>query len=451
MRLHTTIFFSGILTTLTLFSVNVLPAAEAITNLEDETSMKKAYPFVTPEMVTLNGNLIQVSASGDTVQPRVISTFPTNKATDIPLSTNIKATFSEQIQPSTVSTSTFQVRDNTGKIIPGKVTKSTSNLNALFKPLSPLVNSKVYTVIVTTDVKDLAGNPLFGIKRWSFTTVAKADSGTNPIPTESTQPTQGTGQPTGTPSSSNPLRVTSIWPAHCELRVGLNPFIKVTFNKPVAPSTVNTLTFLLKNEESKSKTFDDYNVPGKVTVDPTKLYATFVPEKPLAVDNLYSVTITDGIGDPEGKNRLVATGKTLFVTTSTPDWPQPGWGVYHTPEGTICDSILPPRVVDMHPHWGYQNVPITEDIYLKFSKPLQASTVNTLTIQLVAFGPGNTISKVETQYPLTLSEDGKGVGFFPKGNLMPHTKYEIRVNGVKDLGGNPNVTLNYPIWSFTTQ
>jgi hypothetical protein len=105
----------------------------------------------------------------------------------------------------------------------------------------------------------------------------------------------------------------------------------------------------------------------------------------------------------------------------------------------------------MHPHWGYQNVPITEDIYLKFSKPLQASTVNTLTIQLVAFGPGNTISKVETQYPLTLSEDGKGVGFFPKGNLMPHTKYEIRVNGVKDLGGNPNVTLNYPIWSFTTQ
>jgi hypothetical protein len=208
------------------------------------------------------------------------------------------------------------------------------------------------------------------------------------------------------------------------------------------------MTFQLKNEESLTKTSGNFIIPGKVVVSPSKLSVEFRPEKPLTVDNLYSITITDGIKDLEG-HRLVGAGKTLFVTTSTPPWPQPGWGNYHTPKGTICDSILPPRVVDMEPHFGYQNVPITEYIHLKFSKPVQSATVNTLTIEIIAEGPENT--KVETQSTLRLTEDGKSVVLFPKGVLMPHTRYEIHVNGVKDLEGNSNVTPIYPKWWFATQ
>jgi hypothetical protein len=89
------------------------------------------------------------------------------------------------------------------------------------------------------------------------------------------------------------------------------------------------------------------------------------------------------------------------------------------------------------------------NIVITFSKPLEASSVNVLTIELVSFGPNHKESKVEGR--VEISADGRKVLFDPWLPLSLDTYYEIHAKGVKDLDGNPNVTPIYPIWSFTTR
>jgi hypothetical protein len=76
---------------------------------------------------------------------------------------------------STISGSTFQLRNSAGTLIPATVTYT--NLVATLIPSAPLAVSTTYTATVTggaAGVKDLAGNALATGRTWSFTTSAAA-------------------------------------------------------------------------------------------------------------------------------------------------------------------------------------------------------------------------------------------------------------------------------------
>jgi hypothetical protein len=107
--------------------------------------------------------------------PTITLTVPANVATLVPLNSAVNATFSEAMNPSTLSSATFTVQltgPPLGSPIPGTVTYDSADHIATFTPLSDLAASASYTVTIT-GAADLAGDELAaGLvpNPWTFTT-----------------------------------------------------------------------------------------------------------------------------------------------------------------------------------------------------------------------------------------------------------------------------------------
>jgi len=103
----------------------------------------------------------------------VISTNPANGSTNIPVNATVNATFSEAMNPLTISTITFKLVAPLGVVINGTVAYDSVNFIATFIPTSNLAANTLYTATVTIGAQDLSGNPLGpGLvpNPWTFTT-----------------------------------------------------------------------------------------------------------------------------------------------------------------------------------------------------------------------------------------------------------------------------------------
>ena len=114
----------------------------------------------------------------DNAAPIVSSNDPADTATGIVKDTNITATFNEVMDPSTITTATFTLKQGTTPVA-GSV--SYSGTNAIFNPSSDLADSTSYTATITTGAKDLAGNALASVYVWSFTTGTIVAGGPAPV------------------------------------------------------------------------------------------------------------------------------------------------------------------------------------------------------------------------------------------------------------------------------
>jgi hypothetical protein len=99
--------------------------------------------------------------------PSVISVTPTNNSTGIAVDGTITATFSVEMDPSTINTSTFTLQKGT---IPITGTVDYSGTTATFTPDSDLEQHSTYIAMISTDAKDSSGSPLAGNYVWYFTT-----------------------------------------------------------------------------------------------------------------------------------------------------------------------------------------------------------------------------------------------------------------------------------------
>jgi hypothetical protein len=111
-------------------------------------------------------------AAPDTTPPTVTLLNPADLAYDVAINSTVNATFSEAMDPLSISTADFTVEDAIGTAITGLVTYNAISKIATFTPSSDLVNSTTYTATITTGAKDLAGNALAVVKTWTFTTSA---------------------------------------------------------------------------------------------------------------------------------------------------------------------------------------------------------------------------------------------------------------------------------------
>jgi len=117
-------------------------------------------------------------AAPDSIKPAVISTDPADLATGVAVNKSIAATFSETMNPLTITTATFTLQQGAATV---SGTAIYSGVNAVFTPTNNLVADTVYTATITTGAKDLAGNLLAGNHVWSFTTAAAATAGPAPV------------------------------------------------------------------------------------------------------------------------------------------------------------------------------------------------------------------------------------------------------------------------------
>ena len=108
------------------------------------------------------------TASGDT--PTVVSIDPAHNEADVPLNKTITATFSEQINPSTLDGTSFLLLEGTEEVS-GEVTYD--GFRATFTPNSDLKPNTLYSATITTDVENLTGEGMASNFDWSFTTASE--------------------------------------------------------------------------------------------------------------------------------------------------------------------------------------------------------------------------------------------------------------------------------------
>jgi hypothetical protein len=214
----------------------------------------------------------------DGTAPTILVVSPAANAISIATNSAINVTFSEPVNSQSVTASSFFLKQGSN-IVAGNL--SVTNEVVTFSPATPLTANTVYSVTVTTGVKDLAGNAIASSYSWSFTTAAAADL---------IAPT-----------------VISVSPAANATSVAVTTKPVITFSEPVNPSTVNTSSITLKQGSAV--------ISGTVAV--SGAVATFTPSSSLIAGTVYTVTVTTGLKDLAG-NSLASNYSWSFTTASAP-------------------------------------------------------------------------------------------------------------------------------------
>ena len=118
----------------------------------------------------------QTTTSPDTTPPAVSSVSPPDGSVWISTDSSLAATFSEVMDPSTISESTIELRDSLSQVVSAEVSYNTSTRTATLNPAAQLGYYTTYIATIkggATGVKDLADNPLASNYSWSFTTRAQ--------------------------------------------------------------------------------------------------------------------------------------------------------------------------------------------------------------------------------------------------------------------------------------
>jgi hypothetical protein len=106
-------------------------------------------------------------STGSTLAPTIIFTSPTSNAVGVVYNKTVTATFSNQMDPLTITTTSFTLKQNGANIV-GAV--STAGSVASFNPTNDLLPGRVYTATITSAVKSVSGTALANNYEWSFTT-----------------------------------------------------------------------------------------------------------------------------------------------------------------------------------------------------------------------------------------------------------------------------------------
>ncbi len=109
-------------------------------------------------------------AAPDTTPPTVVSTIPLNGALGVPINQAVSATFSEAMNPLTITSATFQLAAPGGALIAATIAYDPTNFIVTLTPSTPLAYNTTYTATATTGETDLAGNALTSNYVWTFTT-----------------------------------------------------------------------------------------------------------------------------------------------------------------------------------------------------------------------------------------------------------------------------------------
>lgn len=219
---------------------------------------------------------------GDTTAPTVNSTTPARSATDVAINARIAATFSEAMDPSTITDAHFTVTGSGATSIPATVTfDETANIVTL-TPSGTLAPNTTFSATIA-GVTDLAGNGLKGDVVWSFTTGTMLDT---------TAPT-----------------VRSTIPVDAAPGVALNATITASFSEIVDPSTVSSATFLVTGPGLTA-------VAGTVAYAAASNAATFIATSTLAPGATFTASLTTDIKDLAG-NALAGNFVWSFTTQSS--------------------------------------------------------------------------------------------------------------------------------------
>jgi hypothetical protein len=333
-------------------------------------------------------------SSTDATRPQVSTTVPANAATGVRLGNKLAVTFSEPMDPATITAASFSLKHG-ATIVPGSV--SYAGVTAVFTPAAPLLAGTVYSATIGSGSSDLGGNTLASDYVWSFTTGSLADT---------TKPA-----------------VASTVPANAAQGVSPGNKLSATFSEGMDPLTISTGSFAVK------ETGSGRSVPGTVAYTESGSIATFTPFSALAANTKYSATIKGGSGgvtDLAG-NAMALDQAWSFTTGAAQD-------------------LIAPSVILVNPADLAQDVALDSSVSATFSKAMDPLTISTATFTLQASGPPLAPALVGT---VSYDASSRTATFTPSVNLAINTQYTATVTtGAADLAGNTLAADK--VWSFTT-
>ena len=354
---------------------------------------------------TLASNAVWTFTTGatpDVTPPTVTNKVPAAGASNVATNASVIVTFSEDMDPLTITSNTILLQGSGGGAITGTVTYAVGAKTATFNPTSPasLPTGNTFTVIVTTGAKDLAGNALTNNVLWTFATGATPDT---------TRPT-----------------VTLKVPANGATAVALNAKVVATFSEDMDPATMIAANFTVKNGAT--------NLAGTVTYTPAARTVSFTPSSTLPASTVLTATLTTGNQDLAG-NALAGNIANLpaasdavwtFTTSAAPDTTRP----------TVTLKV---------PAAGATNVATNAKVIVTFSEDMDPASIsnNTLILQ----GPGAAAIIGDVSYAVA----AKTATFTPTNpaSLPFNTLFTATVTtGALDLAGN--ALLNNTVWTFST-
>ena len=345
----------------------------------------------------LAGNALAATATwsfttADTSAPTITARSPASGATGVSASTAVTVTFSEAMNASTISGTTFTLTGTAP--VSATVTYDVATRTATLTPGSTLSSSTRYTATVTggsNGVKDVSGNPLASTSSWSFTT---ADTGSPTI--TATSPTDGQVGVSGTAN------------------------VTATFSEAMSAGTINTQTFVLRDAQGIA-------VTATVSYSGSTRVATLNPSPTLIAGRTYTATVvgmSGGVTDLAG-NPLAASRVWSF---------------------TIVADTTAPTVASVSPLDGATGVARSVKPSATFSEAMDPATVTTGTFFLT--GPSGAVAAT-----VALSSSGRVATIKPATSLSARTTYSVTVkggpSGVKDRAGNPLAVDR--VWNFTTR
>lgn len=111
--------------------------------------------------------------------PVVVSTDPMNLAVDVPLDKLITVTFNTAMNPATINSTSFTIKQGT-TVVPGVIATTTNPAVFTFKPTAPLLPFTKYTGTITTAATDTLRTAMIADYVWTFTTIPVVTTSSNP-------------------------------------------------------------------------------------------------------------------------------------------------------------------------------------------------------------------------------------------------------------------------------
>jgi hypothetical protein len=190
--------------------------------------------------------------------PKIVTVDPVDLEQSVELNKIIHVTFNMPMKSSTLTSSNVVLKDG-ATVIPCGIGYSGNTMSVA--PVTALLPSKVYTMLITTGVENLAGTALAANYTWTFTT------GNIIAPT-----------------------VISTSPLNNSTNVSLNEIVSATFSELMLNSTISNTSFIVKLGTS--------GVSGSVyTVGKTSY---FQPTVNLISGKTYTATITKEVKNANG-------------------------------------------------------------------------------------------------------------------------------------------------------
>jgi hypothetical protein len=346
-------------------------------------------------VMDLAGNIASDTTAGsfttastvDTTPPTVTIT-PANGTTNLGLNTQVVLTFSESINPTTISNSSVNLLNGDVPLNPAISISQDNRTVVLNSSGATLPAGATITATATHLITDLSGNALAD-KTSQFTTMTAVTSG---------------------PS------VLSSRPASGATNVPANTVITLFTSAPMNAGTIPGALYVSQN---------GVLVSGTTSVGSNGQSIEFTPSSALAAGTAIQVFLNSTAQDIYG-NSLTNFTETFTIA------------------GALANSAAVAQVVNPFPNAS--NVPLNTIIQVEFNQPLQASTVtcNGASGSVTLF-QGSTGTYLTPN--CTVIDGGQVINIAPTSNLASQSTYKVSVTAnVTNTSGVPVQAFSY---SFT--